>query len=167
MSGARRERFSGVSVFLAANHNFEQLHGALDASFRFYHDTFGIKSNTLSLLWLQKIGDHVILQPSIRLYRQSAADFYYPNADAASIVTSYEPILGETGTGKAPFYSSDYRLSHMQTVDMGLKLIWNIKPWVSVDVAYNRYVMSSLDQITPRDAYSKANVFTFGLKFSL
>ena len=36
-----------VSVFLATNHNFEKLHGALDASYRYYHDTFGISSNTL------------------------------------------------------------------------------------------------------------------------
>lgn len=157
---------SKLSVFLAANRNFEQLHGALDASYRFYDDTFGISSHTLSLLWIQKIGEHFIIQPSIRLYRQSAADFYYPDTDAAGIVTSYEPLLGETGTGKAPFYSSDYRLSRMQTVDIGVKLIWNIKPWASVDVAYSRYTARPLDHVTPRDVFSQANVFTIGLKFS-
>lgn len=155
-----------VSVFLATNHNVEKLHGAIDASYRFYHDTFGISSHTLSLLWIQKIGEHVILQPSIRLYRQAAADFYYPDTDAAGVVTSYEPVLGETGTGKAPFYSSDYRLSHMQTVDLGMKVVWNIKPWVSVDVAYNRYTSRPLDSGTRKDAFSQANVFTVGFKFS-
>lgn len=155
-----------VSVFVSANHNVERLHGALDASYRYYHDSFGINSHTVSLLWMQKFGEHVIVQPSLRLYRQSAADFYYPDADAAGIVTSYEPLLGETGTGKAPFYSSDYRLAHMQTVDVGLKVIWNIKPWVSVDLAYNRYTSRPLDRITPHDAFSQANVFTVGLKFS-
>lgn len=155
-----------VSVFLAANHNVERFHGALDASYRFYRDTFGISSHTVSLLWIQKIGEHVVVQPSIRLYRQSAADFYYPDTDAAGVVTTYEPLLGETGTGKAPFYSSDYRLAKMQTVDVGLKVIWNIKPWVSVDVAYNRYTSRPLDRITPRDVFSQANVFTVGLKFS-
>lgn len=157
---------SKVSVFLAANRNVEKLHGALDASYRYYHDTFGISSHTLSLLWIQKIGEHFIIQPSLRLYRQSAADFYYPDTDAAGIVTSYDPLLGETGTGKAPFYSSDYRLSRMQTVDIGVKLVWNIKPWASVDVAYNRYTSRPLDHITPRDVFSQANVFTIGLKFS-
>ena len=155
-----------VSVFLSANHNVEKLHGALDASYRFYHDTFGINSHTLSLLWIQKIGENLILTPSIRLYRQSAADFYYPDLDAAGIVTSYDPVLGETGTGKAPFYSSDYRLSKMQTIDVGMKLTWKIKSWVSADVAYDRYTSRALDNITAPDAFSKAHTFTFGLKFT-
>jgi hypothetical protein len=155
-----------VSVFLAANHYVERLHGAVDASFRYYHDTFGINSQTLSLLWIQKVGGHLIVQPSVRLYRQSAADFYYPDLDAAGIVTSYEPVLGETGTGKAPFYSSDYRLAHMQTVDWGLKVIWNIKPWISADFAYDRYTSRALDGVTRQDAFSQAHTFTFGLKIS-
>ena len=155
-----------VSLFLAANRNVERLHGALDASYRYYHDTFGISSHTFSLLWVQKVGEHLIVQPTFRLYRQSAANFYYTNPDAAKIVTSYEPVLGETGTGKAPFYSSDYRLSYMQTVDWGLKLVWKIKPWMSVDAAYDRYTSRGLDHLTPQDAYSKANVFTLGFKLS-
>jgi len=155
-----------VSVFLAANRNYERFHGALDASYRYYHDTFGITSHTLSLLWIQKIGDNLILQPSIRFYRQSAADFYYTDLDASGVITSIDPVLEETGTGKAPFYSADYRLSHMQTIDWGLKAIWKIKPWVSVDAAYNRYVSRGLDHKTPQDAFSQANVFTIGLKFS-
>lgn len=155
-----------VSLFLAANHNFERLNGALDASYRYYRDTFGIHSHTLSLLWVQKVGEHLIVQPTLRLYRQSAADFYYTDLDAAKIVTSYEPVLGETGTGKAPFYSSDYRLSYMVTVDCGLKLVWKIKPWISVDAAYDRYTSRGLDHLTPQDACSKANVFTLGFKLS-
>jgi hypothetical protein len=155
-----------VSVFLSANRNVEKLNGALEASYRYYHDTFGINSHTLALLWIQKIGERLMVQPSIRLYRQSAADFYYPSLDAARIVTSYEPVLGETGTGKAPFYSSDNRLARMETVDAGLKLIWKIKPWVSVDAAYDRYTSRGLDGVTLPGAFCKANVFTFGVKFT-
>ena len=155
-----------LSVFLAANHNVEKLNGAIDASYRYYHDTFGINSHTLSLLWIQKLGEQFILQPSIRLYRQSAAKFYYPNLDSSGVITTYDPILGETGTGKAPFYSSDYRLSRMETVDLGLKLVWKIKPWVSADVAYDRYTSRGLDGITPPSAFCKANTFTFGVKFT-
>jgi hypothetical protein len=157
---------SKVSVFLSANHNVERFHGAIDASYRYYHDSFGISSHTLSLLWVQKLGDSFILQPSVRFYRQSAANFYYTDLDAAGIVTSYDPVLGETGTGKAPFYSSDYRLAHMQTIDWGLKLVWKIKPWVSADFAYDRYTSRPLDGATLHDAFSQAHTFTFGLKFS-
>lgn len=155
-----------VSVFLAANRNIEKLHGALDASYRYYNDTFGITSHTVSLLWVQKIGEHLIVQPSIRWYRQSAADFYYTDLDAAGIVTTFDPVLGETGTGRAPFYSSDYRLAYMQTLDVGLKVVWKIKPWLAVDAAYDRYTSSPLDGLTRKDAFSQANTFTVGLKLS-
>lgn len=155
-----------VSVFLGANHNVESWRGAIDASYRYYDDSFGIASHTLSLLWIQKISERLMLQPSIRWYRQSAADFYYTNLDAAGIVTRYEPKLGETGTGMAPYYSSDYRLAHMQTIDVGLKLIWQVKPWVAIDVAYNRYTSRGLDGVTRQDAFSQANAFTVGLKLT-
>lgn len=155
-----------VSIFLGVNRNFEKLHGALDASYRYYHDTFGITSHTTTVLWVQKIGEHLIVQPSIRFYRQSAADFYYTDLDAAGVVTSYEPVRGETGTGRAPFYSSDYRLSYMQTVDLGLKVVWKIKSWASIDAAYDRYASRGLDHVTPQDAFTQANTFTVALKFS-
>jgi hypothetical protein len=155
-----------VSLFVGLNRNFDRWHGALEGSYRFYHDTYGITSHTLTLLWLQKLGEKVVLQPSLRLYRQSAADFYYFDLDRAGIVTSYEPVLGETGTGQAPYYSSDYRLSQMQTVDAGLKLVWTIRPWLALDAAINRYVSRGLDHVTPQDAYSRACTFTFGLKLT-
>ncbi|MBI2496792.1 MAG: DUF3570 domain-containing protein [Opitutae bacterium] len=162
----RPEKRNKVVLFLGLNRNFDRWHGALEGSYRYYHDTFGINSHMLALLWLQKLGAHVTLQPSLRLYRQSAADFYYVDLDQAGIVTSYEPLLGETGTGRAPFYSSDYRLSHMQTVDVGLKVVWKIRPWLEVDAACNRYVMRGLDHVTPSDAYNRANTFTVGIKLT-
>jgi len=155
-----------VSIFLGLNRNFEPVHGALDASYRYYHDTFGITGHTLALRWLQDIGEHWTVEPSLRLYRQSAANFYYYNLDQAGIITTYEPILGETGTGRAPYYSSDYRLSRMQTIDAGLKVTWKPLSWLAVDVAYDRYTMRGLDHVTPQEAYSQANVFTIGLKLS-
>ncbi|MBI2518570.1 MAG: DUF3570 domain-containing protein [Opitutae bacterium] len=155
-----------TTLFLGVNRNFEKLNSALDLSYRLYHDSFGITSHTVDLKWIQPIGEHFIIEPSIRHYRQCAADFYYYDLDAAHVITSYEPLLGETGTGRAPFYSSDYRLSNMETLDLGLKVTWKIKPWIAVDVAYNRYTSRGLDWITPDDVYSKANTFTIGLKLT-
>jgi hypothetical protein len=154
-----------VSIFLGLNHNLDALRAAIDASYRFYNDTYGISSSTLTLIWLQKVGENISLQPSIRYMEQSAADFYYPNLDKAGVITTYEPILGETGTGRAPFYSSDYRLSHMRTTDYGFKVVWTAKPWLAVDVALNRYEMHGLDGVTPQILFCKANTITFGVKF--
>ncbi|MBS0662516.1 MAG: DUF3570 domain-containing protein [Verrucomicrobia bacterium] len=162
----RPRRKDKVSLFAGLNHSFERVHGAIDASYRYYHDTFGINSHTVTLLWLQKLGDHVVLQPSIRYYRQSAADFYYFDLDRAGIVTTYEPVLGETGTGQAPFYSSDYRLSYMQSLDLGLKMVWTVRPWLALDAAYNRYSARGLDHVTPQDAFCRANTITLGVKFT-
>jgi hypothetical protein len=72
----------------------------------------------------------------------------------------------ETGSGEAPFYSSDYRLAYMQTVDLGLKVVWKIKPWVAFDAAYDRYTSRPLDGLTRKDAFSQAHSFTLGFKFS-
>jgi hypothetical protein len=162
----RPQEKSKVSVFTGMNRNFESLHGALDSSYRYYHDSFGITSHTVSLEWIQKIGEHVIVQPSLRFARQSASDFYYFSLDRSRIVTSYEPILQETGTGKAPFYSSDYRLSHMQTINAGLKVVWKITGWLAIDGCYERYLMRGLDHITPQAEYVNANTFTVGMKFT-
>jgi hypothetical protein len=153
-----------VSIFLGLNRHFDKLHAAVEGSYRYYHDTFGITSHTTSLLWVQDVGEHFVVQPSIRFVRQSAADFYYYDLDRSGIVTSFDPILLETGTGKAPFYSSDYRLSYLETLDLGLKVTWKVKSWLWVDVVYDRYTSRGLDHITPQDAYAKAKVFTVGFK---
>jgi len=160
-----------VSIFGGINHNFEKLNGALDGSYRYYHDSFGITSHTVSLEWIQKIGEHVIVQPSLRFYRQSASDFYYFDLDRSRINTALAPVYDKTiyneiGTGSAPFYSSDYRLSHLQTVDAGIKVIVKITAWLSIDAAYDRYLMRGLDHLTPQSAYPNANTFTVGVKLT-
>ena len=162
----RPEKKNKVSVFGGINRNFEKLNGALDGSYRYYHDSFGITSHTVMVEWIQKFGDHVIVQPSIRFYRQSAADFYYYDLDRSRITTAFEPVLGETGTGQAPFYSSDYRLSHLQTIDAGVKVVWKVTSWLSVDAAYDRYLMRGLDHLTPQKEYANANTFTVGVKLT-
>jgi hypothetical protein len=154
-----------ISLFLGTNRHFEKLDGALDASYRFYHDSFGINSQTVELKWIQRLGTHFTVEPLARYYRQSAADFYYTDLDAAGIVTSYDPTL-ETGTGKGPFYSSDYRLSKLETFNLGVKLSWIINDHCSLDVAYERYLMNGLDRATPSSAYADADVFTVGFKLS-
>jgi hypothetical protein len=160
----RPEIKNKLSAFVGINHNVEWLNGALEFSYRYYHDSFGIVSHTESLEWIQRIGKNLTVQPSLRFYRQSAADFYYYSLDRSLITTSIDPISGETGTGHAPYYSSDYRLSYLQTINAGLKVVWKVNHWLAIDAGYERYIMRGLDKITPQDAYTKANTFTGGLK---
>lgn len=148
-----------VVLFVGLNRSFEAWHGALDGSYRFYHDGFGIDSHTLSLEWLQKISDRWILSPSVRLYRQTAADFYYPQLDGTTIDPEVNPV------GQAPYYSSDFRLAAMDTVNLGLKLVWRATDWLSVDASYERYLMHGRDA-TPSSAFVNADVFTIGIKLT-
>lgn len=147
--------------FLELNHTFRELNGSIDASYRYYRDTFGTEAHTVDLAWFQKLGEKFILRPGLRWYTQSAADFYYYNLDATSIVPR-----GGVPNPAGPFYSSDYRLSALQTWNYGLKLIWNATDHLSFDVAYERYEMHGRDGVTPQSAYPTAGVVTVGAKFS-
>ena len=149
-----------AGLFLGANHRFERLDAALDASYRIYHDDFGVTSHTVALEWFQNLGPDLILRPGLRYYRQSAADFYYYDLDRAGVFPH------DRQPGRGPFYSSDYRLSEMETVTLGLKVIWNVRPWLAVDAAVERYLVRGLDGETPQGVYSDANVVTLGLKLS-
>ena len=145
----------------ALNHSYPDLAGAIEASYRFYHDTFGTDAHTLELRWLQRIGKTFILQPELRLYDQSAANFYYYQLDNTSIV----PAGGIPRT-QGPFYSSDYRLSSLRTSTYGLKAIWTPSARWQLDAALEQYDMRGKDGVTPKSAYPRAAIWTLGAKYS-
>ena len=155
---ADREKW--IALF-ALNRAFPEAHGAIDASYRFYRDTFGTHAHTIDLAWFQNLGSRVILRPALRFYDQSAADFYYYRLDGTAVV----PLAGKPREN-GPFYSSDYRLSAMQTFTYGLKAIWNATEALQFDAAFERYEMRGTDRVTPQSAYCRANIITVGGKFS-
>jgi hypothetical protein len=85
-----------------------------------------------------------------RYYYQNAADYYVVR-------------LPDYNT-RPTYYSADYRLSNLETFAAGVSLNWKIEDWLSLDVAYQRYVMKGLDGITSPTAYPSANVFTIGAR---
>lgn len=143
------------------NRAFPEANGAFEGSYRFYHDTFGTDAHTLDFAWFQKVGTKFVLRPSVRLYQQSAADFFYYRLDATNIV----PTFGAPRT-QGPFYSSDYRLSAMRTTTVGLKAIWRATSRLELDAAYERYEMRGRDGIVPKSAYAKADIITVGARFT-
>ncbi len=154
------ERNKGI-LFVGLNRAFPALRGALDASYRYYHDTYATDAHTLDVSWFQRVGEKVILRPWLRLYDQSAAEFYHYNLDK----TSLAPANGAPRT-TGPFYSSDFRLSEMRTVTYGLKVIWNVTDAIALDAALEQYDMHGRDGVTPASAYVKARIFTAGVKYS-
>ena len=154
------ERNKGI-LFAGLNRSFPALRGAVDATYRYYRDTNGTAAHTFDLSWFQRVGEKVVLRPSLRLYDQSAADFYHYNLDA----TKLTPFSGPPRTG-GPFYSSDYRLSALRTVNYGLKAIWNVTDSVAFDAAFEQYDMHGRDGVTPASAYCTARIVTLGVKYT-
>ena len=155
---AYREKWIAL---VALNRAFPEVHGALDASYRYYRDTFGTDAHTLDLSWFQHVGEKFILRPSLRLYDQSAASFYIYNLDKIALTPNSGPPRPE-----GPFYSSDFRLSALRTYTYGLKAIWNITDTFALDVALEQYDMHGRDGVTPGSAYCNARIFTAGVKYS-
>ena len=145
----------------ALNRAFPSLRAAVEASYRFYHDTYGTDAHTIELTWLQRLGRQFILQPELRFYDQTAARFYYYNLDQTSIV----PAFGPPNT-QGPFYSSDHRLSALRTTTAGLKAVWSPTNRVRLDVAVEQYTMRGKDGVTPQSAYPRATIVTAGVAFS-
>lgn len=135
--------------------------GVLDASYRFYHDTFDTYAHTVDLAWFQRVGDQVVLRPGFRYYDQNAASFYFYRLDGT-------PIVPSAGAPRAdgPFYSSDYRLSAFRSFTYGLKVVWNIREALQIDAAWERYEMRGTDGVTPQSAYIRARIITVGGRFS-
>ncbi len=101
---------------LALQYRFysDQFNGALHIDYRLYDDNWGIKSHTYDIAWYQNLGWGLQLKPSVRLYDQTAADFYQ---------VFYQD---ERQDG---FYSTDYRLSEYGAVTYGLKLSKAWEDW--------------------------------------
>lgn len=138
-------------------HYFDAVNGSAELSYRFHHDSYGIDSHTAALTWRQKLGSHLILEPAFRYYEQSAADFH--RLSVANLFPGFP--LG----ANPQFYSADYRLSHMFTIDYGVQATVIVTDWLHLIAGYHRYEMRGLDNQTAASIYPKANIYTIGISF--
>jgi hypothetical protein len=152
----RPDRRSHSIAYASVNHTVAPLHGALEASYRLYHDTFGTTSHTLGVAWLQKIGDRFVLSPTLRYYQQTAADIYRVTLDGTSIVP------GNRVNPAGPFYSADYRLAKLRTWDYALKAVWKVSDVLQLDAAFEHYEMQGRDGYTLASAFPRAKMVTLG-----
>ena len=149
-----------VAVFASADRAFPGARGALEASYRFYSDSYGVGASTAEVSWQQKLGGRLTLAPNVRLHEQGAVRFYHYDLDATAITPTQAPSPG------GPNYSSDYRLSSLWSATLGLKLTCRVSDRVRADVAYDRYAMHGRDGVTPASAYPTANILSAGARFS-
>jgi hypothetical protein len=119
------------TLLLRWNHYLARTGGTSRLSYRLYRDTFGIRSHTASAEYVQPVGAGWTLTPAVRLYTQSAADFYVEH-DA-----NMDPFPTNPPAG-AKYSTEEQRLSAYGGVTLGLKVAKQIGRW-TIDVKLEDY----------------------------
>lgn len=81
--------------------------GVVDVSYRYATDDWEIDSHTIDSRFRFNLGDNNYIQPHLRYYQQSAADFYRPFLNQGEQLPMYA--------------SADYRVGEMTAYTVGLK----------------------------------------------
>lgn len=89
----------------------------ITASYRFTTDNWGIRSHTTDLKYRYQLGHNFYLEPHVRWYTQTAADFYLPYLKLGHDLT----ISGRTVTPLLAAASSDTRLGSFDATTFGVK----------------------------------------------
>jgi hypothetical protein len=107
LTDQRPESRARSSLLLSSVYHFSQ--DVLHSSYRYYDDTWGVRSNTIDLKYRHDFEeDGEYFEPHLRLYRQSAADFFVPGLVAGATLPA--------------FATSDYRLGELTTITAGATL---------------------------------------------
>lgn len=100
----RPDSRSRQAIFWRWSHMFSQ--DVFRMSYRYYTDDWGINSNTVDMHYRYELGNRHYLEPHIRYYSQTAADFYHTSL-----------VDGESYAHA----SADYRLADLTDTTIGLK----------------------------------------------
>ncbi len=109
------------------NHYFTPLDAALHLDYRYYRDSWNVRSHTLQASWHQDIGSWSVI-PSLRYYSQSAASFYSDRFPPAKFGT---------------LYSADHRLGAFGALTLGVKLAKIIATDLVIDIQAEFYQQRS------------------------
>lgn len=159
----RPDRRLQRSVLLRWNHHAEAWRSTLRTSYRYYRDSFGIRSHTVTAEWVQPMGARLQLTPSVRGYTQSAAWFYY------------DPVYSFVGAPFPPGYltdpprhlSPDARLAGFGALTLGLRLALQLPEGWSTDLKLEHYQQRGSWRVggsgSPGLAPLRARFLQFGL----
>ena len=114
------------------NHHVSAFNGTSRLAYRFYTDTWGIRSHTLDAEWVQRLGSEWRVAPQLRLYSQNAARFY---VEVDPRIAPFPP----SPSPNALHFSEDQRLSAFGAVTMGLKVTRQLSVDTAVDVKVEQY----------------------------
>ena len=123
---ARPDSRRGHNVFGAIKHTISG-DNVLTTSARLHTDDWGVNSYTLDAKYRVGLGSHKSIEPHLRYYHQSAADFYQPQLDASAALPQYA--------------SADYRLAEFDAYTLGATYRWgepNHRQWWVTGEAYTQ-----------------------------
>lgn len=133
----RPRRKTNNSILVRWNHHFEASGGSSRLGYRYYKDSFGIKSHTMTAEYLQPLHDGWTVAPLIRIYSQTAASFYYDP------VTPPDPTIPDNFEPGKTLLSEDQRLAAFGGHSIGLKLSKWLNRNFLVDLKYEHYKQKS------------------------
>jgi len=101
----RPDKRTKQSVFAQSKYHFDET--ILDVSYRYMWDDWKVESHTLDSRIYIPLGDGSYLEPHLRFYQQTAAEFYQPFLMQSDVFPE--------------FASADYRIGEMTAYTVGLK----------------------------------------------
>ncbi len=141
-----------TTVFGKVVHQIKDTINTIHLSYRLYQDDWGVQSHTADVRYRHQLSKRHYLEPHLRLYRQTAADFYNRRL---RVDEGLNPILPENG-----FASADYRLDTMTSSTLGLK--YGVKLAASTDL---RFRVEYLDQSFSTADYDTNSAVIFQTSF--
>jgi len=100
----------------------------LDASYRYMTDDWKIDSHTVDLRFRWPLGSSKYLEPHLRFYTQTEAEFYKLSLDGGAALPTYA--------------SSDYRLGNFDAITAGFKYGWKTRNESDMSVRVELYQQS-------------------------
>ena len=110
-----------TAVFGKVAHQLLGTDDTLNASYRYYRDDWGIDSHTAEFSYRKTLSHRQYIEPHLRLYHQSEADFYQRKL---GVDDGLNPLIPESGLA-----SADYRLDRMTSATIGIKYGLTLTPY--------------------------------------
>jgi len=114
---SRPDARTGHNLYTAFKYNVSG-DDVITTSARYHTDDWGIDSITTDVKYRYTIGNKKSIEPHVRYYHQTEADFYTPQLDSAAALPNYA--------------SADYRLAEFDAYTLGVTYRWegaNNRKW--------------------------------------
>jgi len=113
------------------------LDAAVNLSYRFFHDDWGINAHTIEADWIQPLGLGWTVTPTVRYYSQDKADFYHPYLVSTKQITNNQAV--DYGNIPEQDFSSDHRLSGYGALSGGVVISKQFSKGVRLDMGFEYY----------------------------